>query len=71
MFWKRGWNVLDFFIVVALLLGPCEFIVDMRFLIFTCKLLFFHLLIFLLVQIKFALLNKWREKGTGSHHKTC
>jgi len=22
MFWKRGWNVLDFFIVVALLLGP-------------------------------------------------
>lgn len=25
MFWKMGWNVLDFFIVVALLLGPCEF----------------------------------------------
>ncbi len=24
MFWKMGWNVLDFFIVVALLLGPCE-----------------------------------------------
>ncbi|XP_068683686.1 cation channel sperm-associated protein 4-like [Montipora foliosa] len=22
MFWKRGWNVLDFFIVIALLLGP-------------------------------------------------
>lgn len=22
MFWKMGWNVLDFFIVVALLLGP-------------------------------------------------
>ena len=25
MFWKMGWNVLDFFIVVALLLGPCKF----------------------------------------------
>ena len=24
MFWKRGWNVLDFFIVIALLLGPCK-----------------------------------------------
>ena len=54
MFWKRGWNVLDFFIVVALLLGPCEFIVDMKFLIFTRNLLFFHLLVFLLVQIKYA-----------------
>ena len=54
MFWKRGWNVLDFFIVVALLLGPCEFIVDMKFLIFTCNLLFFRLLVFLLVQIKYA-----------------
>ncbi|KXJ18816.1 Cation channel sperm-associated protein 4 [Exaiptasia diaphana] len=25
MFWKMGWNVLDFFIVSSLLLGPCKF----------------------------------------------
>ena len=31
MFWKMGWNVLDFFIVVALLLGPCEFRTDWLF----------------------------------------
>ncbi|CAH3023776.1 unnamed protein product [Porites evermanni] len=30
MFWKMGWNVLDFFIVVALLLGPCEYKVSCR-----------------------------------------
>ena len=30
MFWKMGWNVLDFFIVVALLLGPCEYVKRIR-----------------------------------------
>lgn len=34
MFWKMGWNVLDFFIVVALLLGPSSVLCQ------DCRLLF-------------------------------
>ena len=28
VFWKSGWNILDFFIIAALLLGPRKFALD-------------------------------------------
>lgn len=30
MFWKMGWNVMDFCIVGALLLGPCKFLFSLK-----------------------------------------